>query len=201
MNKNEPNLSNLSQGSVKRDHGTRNIQGPVGITPRPSQVICGDIGMHIDRHGVWFYHGTPIPRKELVKLFSTVLRRDEAGDHWLITPAEMARVDVEDAPYLAVEMFTDGTGDEQIIRFRTNIDGEFTLSDDHPLRVENAPETGEPAPYLALDHGLEAKLNRAVFYQLVDQGVEQRVEEEHIFGVWSCGHFYPIGKWPADEAA
>ncbi len=197
MTKKPPNLTNLSQGSVESDRGGAPLQGPVGYEPRPGQIVCGDIGMYIDRHGAWHYQGSPIARKELVKLFSTVLRRDEAGAHWLITPVEMAPVRVDDAPYLAVGMSVDNAGENQVIRFRTNIDAEVTLSADHPLRVDIAPETDEPAPYLALDHGLEAKLNRPVFYELVDLAVEVTVEGAHLLGVWSGGDFHPIGKAPA----
>ncbi|MEK9723154.1 MAG: DUF1285 domain-containing protein [Rhodospirillaceae bacterium] len=173
----------------------------MGIAPRPGQVVCGDIGMRIDLDGTWHYQGSPIRRKELVKLFSTVLRRDDAGGHWLITPAEIAPVAVDDAPFLAVGLDTEGAGPDQVIRFRTNIDAEVTLSADHPLRVVTDPETEEPAPYLALDHGLEAKLNRPVFYELVEMAVEREVEGAHLLGVWSRGDFHPIGECPPDADA
>ena len=202
MNKNPPDLSNLSQGSANRDGLTLDdgpFDGPAGMPPRPGQIVCGDIGMHIDRHGIWYYRGSSINRQELVKLFSTVLRRDEAGDHWLITPAEMARIDVEDAPYMAVEMLADGNGRDQVIGFRTNIDAEVALDTAHPLRVDIDAGDDTPAPYVGLDHGLEAKLNRAVFYDLVSLGVEEIIKGEHIFGVWSHGAFFAIGDMPEDS--
>lgn len=202
MDKNPPNLSNLSQGSADRDHNGalgKTLNGPVGMPPRPGQVICGDIGMHIDHHGIWYYRGSSINRQELVKLFSTVLRRDDVGDHWLITPAEMARVSVEDAAYMAVELFAEGEGHDQVIRFRTNIDAEVTLNGDHPLRVEVSPDDETPSPYVALDYGLEAKLNRPVFYQLVSLGVEEIIDGDHIFGIWSDSDFFPIGEMPKDD--
>ncbi|MDD9876905.1 MAG: DUF1285 domain-containing protein [Magnetovibrio sp.] len=171
------------------------------MTPRPGQIVCGEIGMRIDRHGVWHYRGSPINRKELVKLFSTVLRRDAAGEHWLITPAEMARIAVEDAPYLAVEMSVEGSGPDQSIRLRTNIDTEVSVDAEHPLRVETDPETGEPAPYVGLDHGLEARLNRPVFYEMVEHGVERECEGAHILGVWSNGHFFSLGALPPREGS
>jgi len=199
MTKKQPDLTNLSQGSVESDHGSQSLQGPAGIQPRPGQVICGDIGMRIDHHGVWHYQGSPIARKELVKLFSTVLRRDTDGAHWLITPAEMAPVQVDDAPYLAVALDAAGTGAAQTIRFRTNIDAEVTLSADHPLRVDTDPDTHEPAPYIRLDHGLEAKLNRPVFYELVEMAVEEHIKRAHLLGVWSAGDFHPIGDSPPED--
>lgn len=187
MTKNTPNLSNLSQGAAEGG------PGPVGMTPRPGQVICGDIGMRIDRNGAWFYQGSAIERKALVKLFSTVLRRDEAGEHWLITPAEMARVAVEDAPFMAVELFCESDGDAQVISFRTNIDKIVIVDGDHPLRVDIDSDTGEPSPYVSLDDGIEAKLNRAVYYELVSLGVEEQIGDEHIYGIWSRGDFFTIG--------
>lgn len=196
MTKNEPDLTNLSQGSVESDHAGEKLQEPVGISPRPGQILCGDIGMRIDRHGAWHYQGSPIPRKELVKLFSTVLRRDDAGGHWLITPAEIAPVAVEDAAFVVVGLETAGDGVTQEIRLRTNVDAEFTLSAAHPLRVETDPDSAEPAPYLALDHGLEAKLNRPVFYDLVEMAVDREVEGAHLLGVWSAGTFHVIGENP-----
>ncbi|NQV99123.1 MAG: DUF1285 domain-containing protein [Rhodospirillales bacterium] len=194
MTENLPNLSNLSRG------GENNFPGPVGFTPRPGQIVCGDIDMRIDAQGLWHYLGSPIGRMELVKLFATVLRRDEAGDHWLITPAEMCRIRVDDAAFMAIELTTSGHGRDQEISFRTNIDQVFTLSDQHPLRIEIHPQTQEPAPYLALDHGLEAKLARPVFYEMVDLGVAEMVEQAHIYGVWSKGHFFPIGNMEDIEA-
>ncbi len=187
MTEKKLNLSTLSRGAEK------NGPGPAGITPRPGQQVCGDIDMRIDSQGLWHYLGSPIGRMELVKLFSTVLRRDDNGDHWLITPVEMCRIQVDDAAFMAVELIREGSGSDQIIRFRTNIDGIFELSDQYPLRIEINPETQEPAPYVALDHGLEAKLTRSVFYELVDLGIAEVVEQDHIYGVWSAGHFFPIG--------
>lgn len=193
MAKKGPDLTNLSRGSAERDRGGAELQGPAGISPRKGQRICGDIGMHIDRHGNWHYQGSPIARKELVTLFSTVLHRDEAGAHWLITPAEIAPVDVDDAALRAVGLERDGAGAEQAIRFHTNVGTDAVLSADRPLRVDIDPETAEPAPYLALDRGLEAKLNRPVFYELVDMAVEQWVDGAHVLGVWSAGAFHIIG--------
>ncbi len=163
------------------------------MTPRPGQIVCGDIDMRIDSQGLWHYLGSPIGRIELVKLFSTVLRRDEIGDHWLITPVEMCRIAVEDAAFMAVELTKTGSGRDQEITFRTNIDKHYTLSEDHPLRIQINAETGEPAPYIALDYGLEAKLVRSVFYELVDLGIAEAIEQDHIYGVWSKQHFFPIG--------
>lgn len=163
--------------------------------------ICGDIPMSIGRDGTWFYQGGPIGRMELVKLFSTVLQRDEEGGHWLVTPAEMARIEVEDVAFIAVELQCEGSGPDQVIRFRTNIDQWVKLDADHPLRVEHDPETGEPSPYIGLDRGLEARLNRSVFYQLVDLADEITDADSGMLriGVYSHGNFFEIGRMEATE--
>ncbi|WP_404424679.1 DUF1285 domain-containing protein [Thalassospira australica] len=157
--------------------------------------ICGDIPMSIGRDGTWFYQGGPIGRIELVKLFSSVLQRDEEGGHWLVTPAEMARIEVEDVAFIAVELEKTGEGVASVIRFRTNIDQWVELDENHGLRVEHDPETGEPSPYVQLDRGLEARLNRAVFYQLVDMADEITEPEtgKMRIGVYSHNQFFEIG--------
>lgn len=187
MTQKTPELSKLSQ------YAAESGPSPKGIAQRPGQIVCGDIDMRIDKNGVWYYHGSPIGRKELVKLFATVLRRDEAGEYWLITPAEMARVRVEDAPFLAIELSTTGYGSNQAISLRTNIDKIVNVDGDHPLRVDIGSETLEPSPYVALDSNLEAKLVRSVYYELVSLGVEEWVGDKQIYGVWSNGDFFPIG--------
>lgn len=163
--------------------------------------ICGDIPMSIGRDGTWFYQGGPIGRIELVKLFASVLQRDEEGGHWLVTPAEMARIEVEDVAFIAVELEKTGKGTASVIRFRTNIDQWVELDENHGLRVEHDPETGEPSPYVTLDRGLEARLNRAVFYQLVDMADEIREPESGNvrIGVYSHNQFFEIGILEADQ--
>ena len=167
---------------------------PKGLTLRPGQVVCGELDMRIDRNGVWHYLGSPIGRKELVRLFSTVLRRDEAGDYWLITPAEAGRIEVEDAPFLAVELSLQGSGADQVISFRTNVDNNVTVDSDHPIRVDFDPDTGGPTPYVVLDGGLEARISRSVYYELVALGREEKGHGENSFGVWSAGKFFALGK-------
>jgi uncharacterized protein len=153
---------------------------------------CGHFDIHIGRDGSWFYRGTPINRASLVKLFSTVLERDAAGNYWLSTPAERGRVTVEDAPFLAVELDRSGEGAGQELIFRTNV-GDFVTADaDHPLRIETNPVTETPRPYIAVRNRLEARLTRPVFYNLVDCGVEERVNGTTRFGVWSKGTFFPL---------
>ena len=181
---------------MKRDHGAEEVRLPVGISPTSQQRVCGDIGMYIDRHGAWHHQGSPILRKELVKLFSTVLRRDDVGDHWLITPAEIVPVQVEDTAHVIVDLEIEGEGAEQTIRFQTLVGTVHTLSLEHALRVRVDSETAEPSPYFRLDNGLEARLNRAVFYNLVDLAIAETIDGAHVLGVWSAGAFHVIGDAP-----
>ncbi|MGQ3029134.1 MAG: DUF1285 domain-containing protein, partial [Ferrovibrionaceae bacterium] len=129
--------------------------------------FCGDIDMRIARDGSWFYLGTPIGRREMVRLFSTVLRRDADGRYYLVTPVEKCGITVDDAPFVAVELLVEGQGPEQRLSFRTNVDDVVSAGPDHPLRVEVDPVTGAPAPYVHLRGRLEARVNRPVFYELV----------------------------------
>lgn len=154
---------------------------------------CGDLGIRIDRNGTWYYRGSPIGRKPMVKLFSTVLNRHDDGTYWLTTPVENGRIEVEDVPYIAVELTCNGEGVNQAIDFRTNLDAVVPLGPDYALRVEIDPETGEPSPYIDTGKALEARLARSVFYHLVDLGVEDNTENGTRFGVWSRGLFFPIG--------
>ena len=169
-------------------------KGPVGIRPRPGQVVCGDLDMRISRDGVWHYNGAPIGRKELVRLFASVLTRDDAGDYWLITPAEMGRIEVEDTPFLAVELTREGDGGTQVLKLRTNVDAMVTVDKDHPIRVDTDPKTGNPSPYLVMDGGVEARITRAVYYELVSMGEEEKTDGENVFGVQSSGAFFSLGK-------
>ena len=166
---------------------------PSGATAR-LQTICGDLDMRIARDGTWFYHGSPIGRKRLVKLFASVLRREDDGHYYLVTPVEKGRVEVDDAPFVAVAMDVSGDGAGQRLTFRTNIDDEVVADDVHPIRVDHNQLTGEPSPYVLVRDGLEALIGRAVYYDLVERGVEKEVEGETLFGVWSCGVFFPLGR-------
>jgi hypothetical protein len=169
------------------------------------EPFCGDFDMRIGRDGTWYYRGSPIGRLPLVKLFATVLRRDAAGDYWLVTPVERGRIAVDDAPFTAVELTPDGTGRDQALRFRTNLDETVTAGPDHPIRVTHDPATGEPRPYILVRPGaegvpgLEALILRPVYYQLVELGMEETRDGDYLFGVWSLGRFFPLGR--AGEAA
>jgi hypothetical protein len=167
---------------------------------RMFEDICGEFGLSIRRDGTWFYRGSPIGRKPLVKLFASVLRRDDAGDYWLITPAEKGRIEVEDVPFLAVEATIAGADREQTVTLRTNLDEIVTLGRNHPLRVARDPATGAPAPYVLVRDGLEARLTRPVFYELVEHGEEREAEGRRILGLWSGGEFFRLGALDEDAS-
>jgi len=150
------------------------------------------LDMRIARDGTWHYRGSPINRMPLVKLFASVLRREDDGSYWLVTPAERGRVDVEDVPFIAVEVDREGEGNAQNLIFRTNLDEIVTAGPEHPLRVETAAD-GTPAPYILVRPGLEARLARPVFYEVVDLGEEVADNEETRLGVWSGGTFFDLG--------
>lgn len=168
--------------------------GKLPITPKDQSF-----DIRIARDGTWFHEGDPIRRIELVKLFATVLRRDAAGDFWLVTPVERGRIVVDDAPFLAVEMSTSGEGGQQVLSFRTNLDEWVEAGPDHPIRVELHPESGEPAPYIAIRNGLDARISRSVYYEMVDRAVVRDQDDgEAEVGVWSNQVFFALGRLPGD---
>lgn len=155
---------------------------------------CPDYPFRIARDGTWYYHGTPIDRKELCKLFSSVLRRDAKGNFYLVTPVEQGRIEVEDAPFTAVEAIVTGSERDRTVTFRTNLDHMVTAGSEHPIRVAEDPETGEPSPYVLVRDGLEALILRPQFYELVEL-CEERVDgDETVLGLWSDGVFFELGK-------
>ncbi len=168
----------------------------VATAPEERQLVenlCGDLGLRIARDGTWYYRNSPIARKPLVKLFASVLRRDDLGDYWLITPAEKGRIVVEDVPFIAVEATVEGVYNEQVVRLRTNLDDIVTVDAAHPLRVVETAATRTPQPYVLVRHRLEARLVRAVYYDLVERGVERMIGSGRQFGIWSSGQFFALG--------
>lgn len=171
---------------------------------RPVQALCGDLAIRISRDGTWHYQGSPIRRKELVCLFASCLKR-EADGYWIETPAERGRIEVDDVPFVAVELFWSngpcaegtggpcGCGEGQALTFRTNVDEMVTAGRAHPIRVARDIVTCEPTPYVMVRDGLEARINRAVYYELVALAVPEMVDGERVLGVWSGGVFFPLG--------
>ena len=154
---------------------------------------CGDIDMAIRADGSWWHEGGRMNRERMVKMFSRILRKDEDGKTYLITPYEKVVVDVEDAPFIAVRVDRAGeAGPQQALAFLTNVGDVAVAGPDNPIRVETDAETGEPAPYVLVRGRLEAKIARAAFYELVDMA-EADPKDETVLGVWSQGVFFSIG--------
>ncbi|WP_034736137.1 DUF1285 domain-containing protein [Hyphomonas chukchiensis] len=154
---------------------------------------CGDIDMAIRADGSWWHEGGRMNRERMVKMFSRILRKDEDGKTYLVTPYEKVVVDVEDAPFIAVRVDRAGeAGPQQALAFLTNVGDVAVAGPDNPIRVETDAETGEPAPYVLVRGRLEAKLARPAFYELVDMA-ETDPKDETVLGVWSQGVFFPLG--------
>lgn len=154
---------------------------------------CGEIDMRIARDGTWFYLGTPIGRPALVRLFSTILRREDDGSYVLVTPVEKVQLKVEDVPFIAVRVDAEGAGHDRRLRFLTNVGDELIAGPQHPLRVAYRG-AGEPQPYVHVRGRLEARLSRPVFYELVGMA-EEHVQSDgrRELGVWSSGQYFSLG--------
>jgi len=157
-------------------------------------TLSGDMDMRIARDGVWYHEGTAIERIQLARLFSTILRRDEDGEYYLVTPVEKWRIQVDDAPFLAVLLAVAGQGHDQELRFTTNLGDTVTAGPDHPIQVEYRCPDGEPSPYLLVRGRLRALISRSVFVELAELGEGREVEGETVYGVWSQGEFFPLGR-------
>jgi hypothetical protein len=186
--KQEPNSAQRLD-SLTRAAGGAAAKGlpPVHLWNPP---FCGDLDMRIASDGTWFYLGTPIGRPALVKLFSTILKRED-GAYFLVTPVEKVGIRVDDAPFLAVEMEQDGEGTARKLRFRTNVDDWVPCDGDHRLRFEAAADGGL-TPYLHVRADLWAKVTRALYYDLVEMGEIRIVDGREMFGVMSGGVFFSM---------
>jgi hypothetical protein len=158
--------------------------------PRPVErwnpPYCGEIDMRIAADGTWFYRGSPIDREALVRLFASILRREPDGRHVLVTPAERVGIEVEDAPFLAVEVAAQGRGADRVLTFRTNVGDIAAAGPEHPMRFETEPETGGLKPYIRIRGGLDALATRALVHELV--GLAE--EKDGGPGLWSGGLFF-----------
>ncbi len=184
------NPATLLKG-IEQQVWARKKRGPAPVE-KWEPAFCGDIDMRIARDGTWFYMGSPIGRIGMVQMFASVLRRDADGKYFLVTPVEKVGIQVDDAPFVAVEMKCEGKGREQVLSFRTSVDDWTTASATHPLRVTLAAETLEPSPYVLVRGRLEALINRAIFYDLVELCVDEMREGKRMFGAWSSGVFFPF---------
>src|SRR3954451_17251846 len=158
--------------------------------------FCGDLDMRIAADGTWYYLKTPIGRPALVKLFASVLKRED-DKYFLVTPVEKCGITVDDAPFLAVEMRIEQNEQGRVLNFRTNVDDCVACGPEHRLRFEPEPDTGGLKPYLHVRRDLWAKVTRALFYDLVELGEERELAGENMFGIVSGGEFFAMA--PADS--
>lgn len=159
--------------------------------------FCGDLDMEIRADGTWFYMGTPIGRAPLVRLFSTVLRKDEDGKTYLVTPVEKVGIRVVDAPFIAVEMNVSEKDGEPLLTFRTNVGDVVEAGAEHPLRFVTGDGNDKLKPYLLVRGRLEALVSRAFMYDLVELGEVIEIDGREMFSVRSGGEVFPV--MPADE--
>ncbi|MGO7165771.1 DUF1285 domain-containing protein [Rhizobium leguminosarum] len=183
-------ISRASQENAGKKRGLPPVE-------RWNPPFCGDIDMEIRADGTWFYMGTPIGRPALVRLFSTVLRKDDDQKTYLVTPVEKVGIRVVDAPFIAVEMSVTGGQDQQVLTFRTNVGDVVEAGGEHRLRFAIAGESAELKPYLHVRGRLEALVSRAVMYELVALGETLEVEGQAMFAVRSAGEVFAM--MPADE--
>lgn len=165
------------------------VRGKPGSAPLPNINLCGDIGLKIGPDGTWYYQGSPIQRLPLVKLFASVLRLEDDGRYYLVTPVEKVPIEVEGMPFVAVEMKRKGRGEAQVLTFRTDVDDMVTADADHPIGFEPG-KLGGFTPFVVVRDGLAARLGRPIYYELAALAVEAGGAGKA--GVWSGGVFFPF---------
>lgn len=181
-----PTISNLAQLT---EAASKSGTAPVEHWNPP---YCGDIGLAILADGTWTYRGSPIRREALVKLFARVLRRDEDGRHYLVTPAEKVDVAVADAPFIAVEVDLEGNGADQRLTFRTHLDDLVACGPERPLRFEVEPATGGFKPYVRVRGRLEALLSRALAVEIAGLACPFDETQPERLGIWSGGMWFEL---------
>jgi len=160
--------------------------------------FCGDIDMRIKSDGTWYYMGTPITRARMVKLFSTVLRKDSDGKTYLVTPVEKIGIIVDDAPFVAVTVDRVADAENQVLAFQTNVGDTVLAGPAHPIRVEINEKTAEPRPYIRVRGNLDALISRTVFYELVEMAQHHETKSGSELSIASGGAVFSLGKWCAN---
>ena len=153
--------------------------------------FCGNLDIRIARDGTWFYLGTPIGRPELVKLFSSILKKEE-DKYFLVTPVEKVGITVDDAPFVAVDFNQQNQGGSNVLIFETQVGDEIIAGPLNPIWISINQETKEPSPYILVRRNLEALIDRKSFYRLVDIGSHTEIENQNWFGIWSSNKFFPL---------
>lgn len=178
-----PDLASLSLADIARLLAEKRLP-PV---ERWNPDHCGDSEMRIARDGTWYHQGSPIGREAMVRLFSTILRREPDGSHVLVTPVEKLSIAVDDAPFVAVEVKSEGSGSARSLVFRLNSGDLVTAGPDHALTIR--PHGEEPHPYLHVRGGMEALVARSVYYELMNLALDEGGDP---VGLWSDGHFFAL---------
>ncbi|MFY0679103.1 MAG: DUF1285 domain-containing protein [Thalassovita sp.] len=182
----KPKLDGIA-AAIRANKGEKGLP-PVHLWSPP---FCGDLDIRIARDGTWFYLGTPIGRPELVRLFSTILRKDD-DKYYLVTPVEKIGITVDDVPFLAIDFQVKGEDSDQILTFTTSVGDDAVAGPDHAITVTYDPDTQEPSPYVHIRADLTARIDRKSFYRLVDLCTDHVVEGISWFGLWSSGVFFPV---------
>ena len=178
-----PDLANLSLTDVARLLAEKRLPSVEQWNPDH----CGDSGMRIARNGTWFHQGSPIGREAMVRLFSTILRREPDGSYVLVTPVEKLSIAVEDAPFIAVELKSEGSGRARSLAFRLNTGDLVSAGPDNPIHVRETPDG--PHPYVHVRGGLEALVARSVYYELMNLALDEAADPT---GLWSNGAFFAL---------
>ncbi len=186
--------NNLRKESLIQGLNEEAVTGKEGLPPvhlwQPDN--CRDIDMRIDRNGGWHYMGSPIKRDRMVRLFSTILRRDDDDRYYLVTPVEKCGIEVDDVPFVAISLAVSGSGQEQELVFTTNVGDDVVAGPEHPLQFAHGSKAGVYIPYVLVRGRLEARISRAVYYELIDFGCVQQHKGADWFGAWSGRNFWPI---------
>lgn len=188
----------------KYNPNPRDFPMSAGGSPGPDDpgtdtpLFLGDLDIRIAEDGAWYYHGEALGGKEVLCLLAATLTPDEVGNFWLVTPAEVGRIQVDDAPFSAVEMFAAGAGRGQVLSLRTNVDEIVTVDADHPLRAQSHPQSGEIRLYVRLRPQIEARVVGSVYNELLARGEHETVDEARAYGVWSSGIFFRLDEAKPD---
>jgi hypothetical protein len=178
-----PDLTGLSLAEIARLAAEKKLPPVEHWNP----AHCGDSFMRIARDGTWFHEGSPIGRPAMVRLFSTILRREPDGRHVLVTPVEKLDIEVEDAPFVAVELKSEGEGRARRLAFRLNTGDVIVAGPGNPLLID--AQADGPHPYLAVRAGLEASIARSVYYELAELALAEGASP---VGLWSDGAFFAL---------
>ncbi len=188
MTENKARTSDIDPFKLVRRIKSRG-PAPVHLWDPP---FCGDMDLRIARDGTWFHEGTPIRRPAMVRLFASILRLDSDRCYYLVTPVERVRIQVEDCPFVIIAMEVEGSGPTQELQFETNTGETIIAGEDHRIVFEADAVTAEPHPIVHVRSGLNALLNRAVFYRLVDLAQTRDGKPGDSLGVWSAGEFFEL---------